>query len=113
MLWIVIGIFLVAALGGLFMARQVFTGNKPSVAVAMLHGPLAAAGLFLVFWLWIESGASTLIGVAFGVLVLAAMGGFFLVSYHMRDLPHPKPVVIIHALVAVTGVGILAFAALT
>lgn len=113
MLWIAIGIFLVAALGGLFMARQIFTGSKPSVAVALLHGPLAAGGILFLFWLWMQSGGSALIGAAFGVLVLAALGGFFLVSFHMRDKPHPKPVVIIHALAAVTGVGILAFAALT
>lgn len=112
MLEIAIGIFLVAALGGLFMATQIFRGQKPAVAVALLHGPLAAAGIFLVFWLWMQTGASTLIGTAFGVLVLAALGGFFLVSFHMRDKPHPKPVVIIHALVAVIGVGTLVFAAL-
>ena len=112
MLWIAIAVFLVAALGGLFMATQIFSGRKPAVAVALLHGPLAAAGVFLVFWLWMQSGANAVIGTAFGVLVLAALGGFFLVSFHMRNKPHPKPVVIIHALAAVTGVGILAFAAL-
>ena len=112
MLEITIGIFLVAALGGLFMATQIFRGQTPAVAVALLHGPLAAAGLFMVFWLWMQSQASTVLSIALGALVLAAMGGFFLVSFHLRGKPHPKAVVVIHAAVAVTGVGALLLAAL-
>lgn len=111
MLEITIGLFLVAAVGGLVMATQIFKGRTPTVAIALLHGPLAATGLFLVFWLWIQSQASTLLGIALGVLVLAALGGFFLVSFHLRGKPHPKAVVVIHALAAVIGVGTLLVAA--
>lgn len=112
MLEITIGIFVVAALGGLFMATQIFRGHKPAVAVAMLHGPLAAVGLFMVFWMWMQGQADTLLSVALGVLLLAALGGFFLLSFHLRNKPHPKSVVVIHALAAATGVAVLIAAAL-
>lgn len=112
LLELTIGIFLLAAAGGLIMATQIFKGRKPTVAIALLHGPLAGVGLFMVFWLWMESQAATVLSVALGVLVLAALGGFFLVSFHMRGKPHPKPVVVVHALAAVTGVGALIVAAL-
>ncbi|HLU62473.1 MAG TPA: hypothetical protein VKZ99_09020 [Gammaproteobacteria bacterium] len=112
MLEITIGIFLVAALGGLVMAKQIFDGRTPAVAIALLHGPLAACGLFLVFYLWMKTQADTMIGTALGVLFLAALGGFLLVSFHLRNKPHPKAAVIAHAAVAVTGVAILVFAAL-
>ena len=46
-----------------------------------------------------------------GALVFAALGGFFLLSFHMRDKPHPKAVVVLHALLAVTGVVALLVAA--
>ncbi|HEX7031083.1 MAG TPA: hypothetical protein VF254_10825 [Gammaproteobacteria bacterium] len=112
MLNITIGLFLLAAVGGLVMATQIFKGNKPAVAIAALHGPLAAIGLLLVFWLWMQSGASQVMSIALGVLVAAAFGGFFLLSFHVRNKPHPKPVVVLHALLAVAGVATLLVAAL-
>ncbi|HEX6929287.1 MAG TPA: hypothetical protein VF267_08555 [Gammaproteobacteria bacterium] len=112
MLNIAIGLFLLAAVGGLIMATQVFQGRKPTVAIAALHGPLAAIALLMVFWLWMQSGASALMSVGLGVLVIAALGGFFLLSFHVRNKPHPKPVVVLHALLAVTGVVTLVLVAL-
>jgi hypothetical protein len=41
--------------------------------------------------------------IGFGLLVLAAFGGFFLAAYHLRKKLPPKPVVVIHAGVAVVG----------
>lgn len=38
------------------------------------------------------------------VLLVAALGGFFLVSFHLRGKPHPKIVAIIHPAVALLGV---------
>jgi hypothetical protein len=37
------------------------------------------------------------------LLVLAALGGFFLASFHMRKQVAPKAVVLVHAGVAVVG----------
>ncbi len=46
------------------------------------------------------------------ILVLAALGGFFLLSFHLRGKPQPRVVVVLHALLAVGGIGCLAFALL-
>lgn len=112
MLNIAIGLFLLAAVGGIVMATQVFRGRTPTVAIAALHGPLAAIALLMLFWLWMQSGASQVMSIGLGVLVVAALGGFFLLSFHIRNKPHPKPVVVLHALLAVTGVVTLIIAAL-
>lgn len=112
MLNIAIGLFLLAAVGGIVMATQIFRGRTPAVAIAALHGPLAAIALLMVFWLWMQSGASQVMSIGLGVLVLAAFGGFFLLSFHVRNKPHPKPVVVLHALLAVSGVVALLIAAL-
>lgn len=111
MLKIAIVLFLLAAVGGLVMASQIFRDRKPTVAIAALHGPLAAIGLVVVFWVWIQSGASQATSIALGALVFAALGGFFLLSFHMRDKPHPKALVVLHALLAVSGVVALLVAA--
>ena len=42
------------------------------------------------------------------LLVIAALGGFFLGSFHLRKQLPPKAVVVIHALVAVVGFLLLA-----
>ena len=109
MLITAIVLFLIAAVGGLYMATQIFGGRRPSGGIATLHGLLAASALIIVGWAVLQGGSSTLIAAGLGVLVVAALGGFYLLACHLRDRPHPKPVVVIHALAAVCGVGLLAY----
>ena len=49
--------------------------------------------------------------IALLLLVIAALGGFYLASHHLRKHPGPKTVVVIHAGVAVVGFLLLANAA--
>ena len=109
MLITAIVLFLIAAVGGLYMATQIFNGRKPSGGIAALHGLLAATGLGLLAWFALQGGAASLVTIGLGVLVVAALGGFYLLSCHVRGVPHPKPVVVIHALAAVCGVGVLGY----
>lgn len=104
--------FLVAAAGGLYMAARIFGGAMPPVAVAVLHGALAATGLVLAVIAALASGAPDLVKYGAGLVFIAALGGFFLASFHLRKVPHPKGVVVLHALIAVAGVGCLALALL-
>ena len=101
-------LFLIAAVGGLYMAARIFGGAVPPMAVALLHGALAATGLVLAILAALASDAVPLVKAGAGVLFLAALGGFFLLSFHLRKVPHPKGVVVLHALIAVAGVGCLA-----
>jgi hypothetical protein len=104
-------LFIYAALSGLVMAVGIFTGAKRWVPLALGHGVLAATALVLALLVLTATGAAAIkYGVA--VLVLAALGGFFLLSYHLRGKPHPWGVVVLHALLAVGGVGCLVFALL-
>ena len=96
--------FLIAAAGGLYMATHIFGGRMPPAAVAVLHGALAATGLVLAILAAVAAGAPDLVKYGAIILLVAALGGFFLLSFHLRKVPHPKGVVVLHALVAVTGV---------
>lgn len=106
-----IGLFLVAALGGLAMATHIFKGRFPPLALAFGHGALAATALVMVLMLAMDPGAVPMVKYGAGILVAAALGGFFLLSFQLRKVRHPKAVVVIHALVAVSGVGCLLLAA--
>lgn len=100
-------VFAIAALGGLIMAASVLRGRFAPWALSLIHAALGATGLVLVA-LAIFHGAKGMAPIALGILVVAALGGFFLASFHLRKQPGPKPVVLIHASVAVIGFLLLA-----
>jgi hypothetical protein len=108
MVGIAVVLFLLAAVGGLVMATRIFRGAQPPVIVAAGHGVLAATALVLAILAAIAADAAPAVKYGAGILFLAALGGFFLLSFHVRNKPHPKAVVVLHALIAVAGVGCLA-----
>lgn len=112
MLKIAILLFLIAALGGVIMAVRIFRDGRPSMVVAFLHGTFAATALLLAIWEAVRPGAAPLLKYGTAALVLAALGGFFLLSFQLRAKAHPKAVVVLHALLAVGGVGLLAISLL-
>jgi hypothetical protein len=101
-------LFAVAALGGLVLANSVLRGRLAPRAISLLHAALGAAGHILLGLAVLGGATGGLLPIALLVLVVAALGGFFLASFHLRAQPGPKPVVVIHALVAVTGFVLLA-----
>jgi len=98
-------LFAVAAVGGAYMASVRFRGaDRPPLAIALVHGAAAAAGLIAL--IASVAGASAPPGlskVALGVFVVAAAGGFVLFATHLQNRPLPKAVIVVHGLVAVIG----------
>jgi hypothetical protein len=105
MLNIAIVLFAIGAVGGLVLASFVLRGRLAPWALSLLHAALGAAGLILtaVVVLGGTSGVANIVPIALLVLVVAALGGFFLASYHLRKATPPSAVVLIHAGVAVIG----------
>ena len=107
MLGLAVVLFLAAALGGLYMAARIFKGAFPPAFVAVVHGAAAAVALVITILAALQPGAQPLVKYGAGILFVAALGGFFLASFHLRRVPHPKGVVVVHALAAVAGVACL------
>lgn len=105
-------LFAVAALGGLFLALRHFKGLTLPMPVSLLHGLLAASGLVVLILAYFESAAPGALTWALIILIVTALGGFFLFSFHLRSKRAPNAVVVIHALAAVAGVVTLALVAL-
>lgn len=99
--------FVVAAVGGLVLAASVLRGKLAPWALSLVHAALGALGLVLTI-VAVLQGAPDKATLALVILVVAALGGFFLASFHLRKAVAPKPVVVVHALAAVVGVLILA-----
>jgi hypothetical protein len=107
-------VFAIGALGGLGLASFVLRGQLAMWPLTILHGLLVATGLALTAVVWLGKGGETApphTGLALAVLVVAALAGAYLVSFHVRRRPGPRPVVLIHAAVAASGVALLAGAA--
>jgi hypothetical protein len=102
--WAVL-VFAIGALGGLVLANSVLRGRLAPWALSLLHAALGATGLVLTALVVLRApdGAPGLSALALLLLAIAALGGFFLASYHLRKTPGPRPVVLIHAGVAVVG----------
>ena len=66
-------------------------------------GLLAASGIVLLLVGIIQAGAAGRAGIALALFIVAALGGFTLLSFHLRKRVLPKGIVVVHALVAVCG----------
>jgi hypothetical protein len=96
-------IFAIAALGGLFLAAHVLRDTFAPWAISLVHAGLGALGLILLIVALVQGGVSQAVLIGFVILLVAALGGFFLASFHLRKRLPPKAVVVIHAIVAVVG----------
>lgn len=97
-------LFAVAALGGLTMAVMHFRGiSPPRPVLAVLHGLFAASGLVVLLLALIKTGFGGKPGIALGLLVVAALGGFALLGFHAKNQRLPSGLVVGHALLAVAG----------
>lgn len=96
-------VFAIGALGGLLLASYVLRGKLAPWAVSLLHAALGAIGLLLVIYAALSTGISGAALTALIILVIAALGGFYLASIHLQGQVAPKPVVFVHAGIAVIG----------
>lgn len=96
-------IFAVAAAGGLILASKVLGGKLAPWPLSILHALLGATGLVILIMMVVDGTGAGRITAALGILVVAALGGFYLASLHAKQQVAPKGVVIVHAGVAVVG----------
>jgi hypothetical protein len=97
-------VFAIGALGGLTLAGvYVLRGRLAPWALSLLHAALGAVGLLLLIYAAVTTGIPKAALAALVLLVIAALGGFYLASIHFRGLVAQRPVVFVHAGVAVIG----------
>lgn len=103
MLYISIALFLTAAVFGVIIASAILRKQPTPKPLVYLHGLLGAAALTIVV-IYVMQHADKNPMVSLVLLVIAALGGFVLFARDMTKKPGPFALVIIHALVAVSGV---------
>ena len=104
MLSIAVTLFLIAAVGGLTMAIFIFKNRFPPFFLIAFHGFFGLGALGLAIWSTGVPGTPSIVVYGIVAVLLAAVGGVFLISFQFRDERQPKIVVVLHALAAVSGV---------
>ncbi|MGS1117759.1 hypothetical protein [Castellaniella sp. UC4442_H9] len=95
--------FGIGALGGLVLASSVLRDKFAPWALSVVHALLGAIGLILLIVGLVEGSATQPVLVGFIILLIAALGGFFLASFHLRKRLPPKAIVFTHAILAIIG----------
>jgi hypothetical protein len=72
-------------------------------SVAVVHGVAAATALVLLLIAVLANDLSGWATLALVLFVVAALGGFYLASLHLRGARHPTPLVLGHGLIAVVA----------
>ena len=97
-------VFTVGASAGLALAAAyVLRQRLAPWPLSLLHASLGATGLVLLVYAALTTGVSQAPLIALVILVIAALAGFYLASIHLRGQVAKKPIVFIHAGVAVIG----------
>jgi hypothetical protein len=98
-----------AALGGITIVAMRLSGQPhPPTWLALVHGAIAATGLGILAYTAATVGVPQRALIALGIFVLAALGGTFVfLTYHLKDLPLPIPLILGHGITALVGFALL------
>lgn len=106
-------LFAIGAVAGLTMAAMHFRrSSSPRAVLAAAHGLFAAGGIVTLVWTVVKMGGNHGVHIALALFILAAAGGFTLLSFHLRGRALPSALIIGHGLVAVTAFIVLLLSAL-
>jgi len=103
MLYQILAALLLTALMGSVLAAHVLRGRFAPWTLSPLHALLGVTSLALLIAMLAEGQAAPQVLYALILLLLAACGGLFLVSFHLRSRLPPKAVVVVHAALALSG----------
>jgi len=108
MIYVAISLFAVSAIFGLTILIKWLTNKEASKTVIFSHGIIAALALVLVI-VYAVQNPQNFPKVGLLLLVLAAIGGFYMFIRDMQKKMSPTAIALVHALLALSGVVALLF----
>ena len=103
MTYLSVVLFAVAAVGGATLVVRKFTGKGMPLSLAAVHGIFAAAGLITLAASVYNNSSNKLMNISLILFLIVALGGFILLSYHLRKKAHPVALIGIHGAGAVVS----------
>lgn len=107
MLLAAIFLLLIAIAFGIIILAALLEQRVVPARAVSIHGGLAAIALLLVIIYMLINGSAPLLVAGITLLLLGALGGLTLVTINKKGKRSPKVLLILHPIVAVTGLIIL------
>ncbi|MDB5228044.1 MAG: hypothetical protein JWN78_2237 [Bacteroidota bacterium] len=109
MLYSIIGLFALGAIGGMYLLALVLQNKETPKAVALIHGAFVATALILLIVYSRSNGPGFTESIV--LFVVAATGGAYLFLRDVTGKSIPKWLAVGHGLIAVTGFVFLLYSA--
>ena len=103
MIYLPVFLFAIAAAGGLTLVIMRFSGRGLPWPVVIAHGVFAASGLVALIINVFSDTRNFLMNLALLLFLVAAIGGFTLLNFHLRKEKQPKSLIFIHGAVAIVS----------
>jgi hypothetical protein len=100
-LYLILGLFALTALLGMYLLALVMQKKETPKAVAFIHGAFAVAALILLLYYTSQDGPGPTESIV--LFIVAALGGITLIIRDLMGLSLPKWLAVGHGLIAVTG----------
>jgi hypothetical protein len=97
----IIALFALGAIIGMYLLALVLQKKETPKFVAFIHGIFVAAALIILIVYKIKHGPGLMESIT--LFVVAALGGFVLITRDLTGKPLPKWLAIAHGLIAVAG----------
>ena len=105
-----LGLLAVSAPFGLFLAVRHLRGGAAPWGPAIAHLLFGAAGLVVLGLAAARGGFAGKGAIALAIVLVAALGGLAMFAQRLKGSRPPVALIVVHALAAVAGVGVLAAA---
>ncbi len=105
-------IFIIAALFGSIILTAILRDRPTPKPFVIIHGPLAATAIVLLIIDVVKGHSESLLIASLVIFIIAALGGFALYTLDSLKKRIPKPLAILHPLIAVAGLIVLIIYAL-
>lgn len=94
--------FAIAALIGIILVSM-YAKGKLTVGGALLHGLFAVIGVILLIVAVVKAQTAPIGSYSLILFIIAALGGLVLISMHLTKGMLSKPLIGVHAIIAVIG----------
>jgi hypothetical protein len=101
MTYLPIVLFAIAAVGGLTLAIMKFNGKGLPWSLVIGHGIFAASGLVALIVNIFQDMSNFLMNLSLVLFLITAVGGFTVLSFHLRKKAQPSSLIFIHGTAAV------------
>lgn len=103
-------LFPVAVVAGVVLAVLHWTGHRPPLWGALVHGVFAVGGILALVYAIINLDLFASQIIPLSIFFVAAIGGVVLLGFHLQGRKLPHPLIVAHGGAAIFGVFLLFWA---